>query len=190
VRSQELVALTEIDLLGLGHLSDIAKEEMLAAVDEPIDLGGTCAGLVRSGPETGAMILTLLSRIAASDGSVSPGEREVFGTIARGLEVPDRTRRTSSTPRSRPHRGTRHHSRRHLTDRRPHRRRARGAAASVPAARIEKGASREQLEAAYLAAVERYDPTKMLPFGSDFVRLSVRKLAEITEAFEKACAAA
>jgi hypothetical protein len=43
---------------------------------------------------------------------------------------------------------------------------------------------RRTLDAAYLALVERYDPGKVIPFGPEFVALAVRRLSDITAAYE------
>jgi DnaJ-domain-containing protein 1 len=49
---------------------------------------------------------------------------------------------------------------------------------------IDAGASRARLEAAYLQLVERYNPAKVEDLGTEFTSLAVRKLAEVTAAFE------
>jgi hypothetical protein len=41
-----------------------------------------------------------------------------------------------------------------------------------------------RIDAAYLELVECYNPAKVVGFGMEFVALAVRKLAEVTVAFE------
>jgi tellurite resistance protein len=190
VTPNELLATEELDLLGLGRLSRLVQEELVAAVDQPIELRETCAGLVGLGPQTGAIILTVLAHIAASEGAVSPREREAYGTIAACLGIPGRDAghildaAIAAT-----------HARRAQPEEAAERAPAApavGASARARAWRVlglEPGTPRDRLEAAYLAAVERYDPAKVMPLGADFVRLSIRKLAELTDAFDEVRAA-
>jgi uncharacterized tellurite resistance protein B-like protein len=49
---------------------------------------------------------------------------------------------------------------------------------------IEPGASRAELDAAYVALVRHYDPAKVTDLGPEFAALAVRRLAEITAAYE------
>jgi DnaJ-domain-containing protein 1 len=55
---------------------------------------------------------------------------------------------------------------------------------------VRPGASRAELENAYRAALERYNPNKVIDLGTEFASLAVQKLAQATAAFEFALAAA
>ena len=55
---------------------------------------------------------------------------------------------------------------------------------------VRPGASRVELENAYRAVLERYDPNKVIDLGTEFASLAVHKLAQATAAFEFALAAA
>jgi len=54
---------------------------------------------------------------------------------------------------------------------------------------VRPGASRVEFENAYRAALERYNPNKVIDLGTEFASLAVQKLAQAT-AFEFALAAA
>jgi len=49
---------------------------------------------------------------------------------------------------------------------------------------LSSNADRARVDAAYLDLVTRYNPTKVIDLGVEFVALAIRKLAMITEAFE------
>ena len=89
VTSEEIAALDELDHLGLGRLSGVAREEMLRAVEEPIDLTATCEGLV-SVPDhhTGEFILSALARLASCDRRVTVREVDLLCAIGARLGVP------------------------------------------------------------------------------------------------------
>jgi DnaJ-domain-containing protein 1 len=182
VGADEIIALDELDLLGLGQLSLTAHEEMARAVVEPVDVAGTCARLAGLGPNTSAIIFTVLAHLAASDGSVSDGERRVLDAIAHGLGVPPadagRILRAATAAGAAPP----------AEPSMPSEPRARSAHACRLLG-IEPDASADGLAAAYLAAVERYDPATVAALGPEFVVLAVRKLVELTDAFEEARAA-
>jgi hypothetical protein len=48
---------------------------------------------------------------------------------------------------------------------------------------IQADAERTTVDAAYRALVARYDPSSMMPFGSGFVALAVRRLSDVTTAY-------
>lgn len=55
---------------------------------------------------------------------------------------------------------------------------------------VRPGASRVELENAYRAALERYNPNKAIDLGTEFASLAVQKLAQATAASEFVLAAA
>lgn len=229
----ELSAAEALDRLGLGPLSELAREEIDRSREQPIDLEDTCAGLTQLSPEGGRIVLSILAEIAAADGVVSPREREMLRQIAslmmlspasadealRGC-VPDRSRWSRPAPVEHPAPLARHELG-PLEEAQPARpplemRTATGAisessAADVPASRWRSGmtgaadadslaracallgvrpdASRVELENAYRAALERYNPNKVIDLGTEFASLAVQKLAQATAAFEFALAA-
>ncbi len=181
VTAPEIEALDELDLLGLGRLSEIAREEMMHAVEEPIDVQAACDALAAVGPETLEVVLTVLARVATSNGAPGESARRTFEAIATALGVPTidavRMLDAAAARRARPSLGS---------ERRPGVPPERGRTDAERRLGVEAGASLERLEAAYLAAVERYAPAKLAPLGAEFVALAVRKLAALTEAFEEA----
>jgi DnaJ-domain-containing protein 1 len=200
IAPSELDALERLDELGLGPLSGLAREEIERAMGEPIDLRATCAGLAGIPPEATALVLAALAEIAASDRALSPREAEVFASVARGLglnaaeasyalntafdvrggvkppeagaapapggagELPPRGVKTSPAidPRI---------------------------ASAERVLGVVPGASRDELEAAYLARVQRYNPGRMAELGPEFAALAVHRLADITAAYETAVGA-
>lgn len=106
VTSEELTALEEIDRLGLGRLSPMAREELSRATAEPVDVRAVCEELAFLGVPTLRIVLTILAHVAASDAAPTPLEVGLFRTIAAGLGVPaeDATRilETETDGRRRP----------------------------------------------------------------------------------------
>jgi len=191
IASEEIVASEELDLLGLGRLSGLVREEMLIAAEQPIDVGATSSGLAGLGAQTGTIILAVLADIAAGDGVLLPREREVLGTVAAGLGVaePDACHIFDAASASSGHgqsgarwrpRGPEPEVRASVDP---------GLAAAARQLGIEPGASVERIDAAYLALVERYSPAKVAALGPEFVALTVHKLADLTVAFERLRAA-
>lgn len=196
-------ALERLDELGLGPLSDLAEEEIQRAVDQPIDLGETCAGLANASPEAATVIVALLAEIAASDRSLSPEELDVVSTVATLLGLgPDESLRILSAaaaeygvrlpPETEP-RAPVHGARRErvtvIHDRdddgpgvQPVGADALARAYSLLG--IDTAAGRGGIDAAYLELIERYNPAKVVGLGMEFVALAVHKLAEVTAAFE------
>jgi len=207
ITTPEFDALGRLDELGLGPLSDLAKEEIRSAVTRPIDLRATCDGLARATPEAAAVILSVLAEIAASDGAVSPAELDTLRSVAAalGLNAAETahivtaamaeygaTLGTETAAPSETQPGSMRREPVSVT------RDPDEDAAPPPGAQhaelqraysvlgIDAATSRARLDAAYLALVERYDPAKVADLGADFVALAVRKLAEVTAAFETA----
>jgi DnaJ-domain-containing protein 1 len=191
IASEEIAASEELDLLGLGRLSSLVREEMLIAVEQPIDVVATSSGLAGLGAQTGVIILAVLADVAAGDGALLPREREVLGTVATGLGIaePDACHIFDAASASSAHQqtGTRWRPRGPEPEARapidP------GLAAAARQLGIEPGASVERIDAAYLALVERYSPAKVTALGPEFVALTVHKLADLTVAFERLRAA-
>jgi DnaJ-domain-containing protein 1 len=203
----ELSAAEALDRLGLGPLSSLAREEINRAAERPIDLGDTCAGLARLSPEGGRIVLSILAEIAAADGVVSSREREMLREIASLLLLPPGTAEEALSRYDGP-----------LEEPPQAPPETRAGSAAVPensamgagassgpsdnAATAESlarayallgvrpGASRAELESAYRAALERYNPNKVIDLGTEFASLAVQKLTQATAAFEFVLAAA
>lgn len=192
ITASEEAAIMRFDRLGLGPLSTIAKEEIRQASQVPADIAATCEELTGMSPEAAAVLVTLLSEIAVSDGTLSDSERNLLCAIATlmGLEASQTTHIIESVagayaadaaPASgAPHFGVASEGRF-----------AGGPApAELDLARayrilgLEPGASRPSIDSAFLRLVDRYNPAKASDLGPDFAVLAVRKLAEVTSAFE------
>jgi len=202
ITATECDAMAYLDRLGLGPLSTLVEEEVERALRHPIDLIDTCEGLADASPQAAAVILTLLAEIAASDGSVSGKELLTFHTVARQLglssmeadhildlavashgarlvrdiEAVSAASKVMVPPTPEPH---------HAPPRN-----GSGVPAGAPdlkrACRIlgvTAAADREQVDRAYIALVERYNPIELATLGPEFAALAVRKLAEATAAF-------
>jgi len=203
----ELDALEQLDALGLGPLSDLAGDEIRRAKRESIDMRPICELLASAAPEAAPVIVAVLADIAASDGEVSFPEIALLRSVAARLGVapeelehmidaalvnhgahiaapvaaeprpgaPDKLR-----PKVSPDSATLrevHASRPSLDPR---------VANACRVLGVSVGADRCQLEAAYAALLERYNPSKAMALGAEFAALAVRKLSEITAAFETA----
>ncbi len=202
INLEEMNAAERLDRLGLGPLSRLVDEEIERAVREPIDLGETCAGLSAASARAGAVILTALAEIATADRALTASEAQMLETIGRLLGLPPalashvlsvaraacRQERPSEDEEELRVAGARETARRSLPE-------TPGLGASVTGvdavlarahALLDVGpsATRAELNAAYRVLVERYDPAKVIELGPEFAALAVRKLAEITAAFE------
>jgi uncharacterized tellurite resistance protein B-like protein len=211
VTPSERQALARLDLLGLGALSAFAEEEIARAAEEPIDVASAVAGLRGVSRETAAVLLFALTEVAANDGTVSPKELAVLATVAEHLDLsrdelmgivhsvtagagangeatgdmlPPAHRRGQSETISTP-----------VIAGVPH---ATLASAAPGSGLVLERAYRilglspgdpSHAETAYLALVDRYNPTKVSELGADFAALAVRRLAEVTAAFEMVRAA-
>jgi DnaJ-domain-containing protein 1 len=205
ITPNELAAADQLDRIGLGPLAGLAREEIERAVAEPIDLAATCAALSEVSSEGGRIILAVLAGIATADRVVSPGEQQVIRQIAAHLGLPreaaDEALALSAGATARPPTTGQPEA---PDDESPPPRldveSPAGPALSPAVSRsvanafallgLRPGASGADVETAYRAAVERYDPKKVIDLGPEFAVLAVRKLAEATAAFEVALDAA
>jgi DnaJ-domain-containing protein 1 len=187
VTTGELEELGLLDCLGLGRLSGLAEEEMRNAVNRPIDVRAACGLLREQLPDAAPTILGTLAAIAAADEDVSEPERKLLAEVASelglapaeaerilaavfqavGLEAPPEPAAPPPYPA--------------------------GQASVDP--RLSRAllvlglgslTGRADLDASYRRHVERYDPAKVLELGPDFAALAVRKLAEVTDAYQLA----
>ena len=203
ITATECDAMAYLDRLGLGPLSTLVDEEVGRASRHPIDLIDTCEGLADASPQAAAVILTLLAEIAAADGSVSEQELATFDTVAkqlglssiesdhildlavsshgarllRGADAASAAAKLTVPPAPEPHR--------------PPPRNGSGVSSAAPDLKrarrilgVTPDADREQVDRAYMALVQRYDPTQLAALGPEFAALAVRKLAEATAAFQ------
>ena len=203
ITPSEYEALERLDGLGLGPLSDLAEDEIRMATRQPIDLRAACEGLAQATPQAAAVILSVLAEIAASDGSVSSAEVNILHTVATLLGLnPAETAHilsaamtdyeaTMAADGAAPSAGAPKQTRERVvvvrqTDEPP-------VAAGVGQSELQRaccvlgidpGASRAHLDATYLALVERYNPAKVADLGAEFAALAVRRLAEVTAAFD------
>jgi DnaJ-domain-containing protein 1 len=190
----ELVALERLNELGLGPLAALAAEEMEQIADAPVDLLGSCTRLAALVPDAAPVVVTALAEIAAADGEIERAEIDLLRWIAAalGLTAEEATRLLetvtmahsvglTASPPSIP---------------RPPDERVDVAPApsdTVARARTVLGVGPEadgaEIDRAYRALVERYDPGKVIDLGPDFARLAVRKLALVTDAYDIAAGA-
>ena len=197
ITNDEIDALELLDGLGLGPVSYQAADEIHRAEHQPIDLAETCRPLAHASPQAIATVLATLAELAASDGEISQNELDVLEAVARHLNFdPEQLTHIVETAPLAP--GA------HL-DRRPEPIHplhldtlgagTAPAHAAPPAARhgaenalrilgLAAGAGREQIDAAYLELVDRYNPGHVVALGPEFVVLATRKLNVITNAYE------
>lgn len=184
VTSEEIAAFGHLDALGLGSLADAVREALEQAAEEPVDVAATCAALRPLSEQAAALLLTVLAEIATSDRELAPSERAVFDDIARGLglratiaaRILDAAQRDGDG-RDDGEPAPAEPSQRPWND---HVQRA------FQLLRLDPRATREVLDATYMAFVQRYDPHKMSELGADFAALAVRRLATITDAYDVA----
>ena len=72
----------------------------------------------------------------------------------------------------------------HRLSRQPGHALAPGAQHALALLGLDASARRADLDEAYRRLVERYDPSKVIELGADFAALAVRKLGELTDAYE------
>ncbi len=189
ITASELAALERLDELGLGPLAPVARAEIERAVHVPVDVEATCAALPPLPDEAATLLVAVLADIAASDRVLAPRERETFTTVADRLGVePAVAARLLEVAAG------------HLPSEPPPEppSRAGERAGAADAARLqalrrlglEPGASRADVDAAYLGLVRRYDPAKVAELGPEFAALAIRRLAAATDAYDVAVAAA
>jgi DnaJ-domain-containing protein 1 len=210
ITAEECEALERFDDLGLGPLCEIAEEEIERAASGPIDLRATCAGLAAAGPRAASVILAALADVAASDRKISPSELGVLEEVAALFGLPDAESHqvinlaaearhavafATGTPGGSGDRSSRPRRRAAQTGQAEDDGATRGEtsrprdsdrvlADAYRLLGVDAEASDEHLDAAYLALVDRYNPSKVGDLGPEFAVMAVRKLAEITGAFE------
>jgi uncharacterized tellurite resistance protein B-like protein len=203
ITASELDALSNLDDLGLGRLSGLAREEIERAVGRPIDVEATCDALGDLDPDATALVLAALAEMAASDRVLSPLEIDVFTAVASRLGLSgDEAASILEAAVSPPATGAPTWQTIPVGTAEPEAsrvaREARPAETVPPDPQLERahrilgvepGAERVRLEAAYLALVQRYNPARMAELGVEFAVLAVRRLASVTAAFETALGA-
>ena len=205
ITSPEIAALERLDGLGLGSLGQLIEEELERATHEAIDVRSACAALAGASREAAHTLLAVLADIATCDRVLAGRERETYDGIARLLGVPEReSAHILAAAAERPGAGTpvAPAGRRETAapgvaaegmaaaPRRPAAGGADGEDAAALLARAQRvlgvgpEASREEIDAAYVAAASRYNPVAVSAMGADFVALAVRRLADATAAWE------
>ena len=149
----ELEAAERLRSLGLGGLEPLILDE-LEQTGDPIDVGAACEALRGIHPEGAATLLGLLAQIAASDGRVSREEHALLDTIAAGIGLGEEHATIEAARVVPGHPAWAAHEipvtptpERHASPSLGHACRVLGLAPS---------ASRDEIDAAYLALVERY----------------------------------
>jgi DnaJ-domain-containing protein 1 len=183
VTSSELEAAARLDDLGLGRLSALVEEELRSAAHQRIDLGATCRLLRERVPEAAPVILAALAQLAVSDRALAESELDLLGEAASGLGLSqaDAQEILSSV----------------LGGRAPVPEPPATEAPPSTAARVaprvgealallglDASARRGDLDDAYRRLVDRYDPAKVIELGPEFAALAIRKLGELTDAYE------
>ena len=207
ISAEECEAIQRFDDLGLGPLCDVAEEEIERAAEGPVDIRATCAGLAAAGPRAASVILAALADVAASDRKISPNELEVLDEVASLLGLSRAEARDVVNLAAEAHHAVAVASPARDGESAAARRTAPGGAPDVvdegkarDAAPLEKlepdfenacrllrvgpDVGAERLETAYLEMVDRYNPAKVVDLGGDFAVMAVRKLVDVTMAFE------
>lgn len=184
VTTSELEAVARLDDLGLGRLSALVEEELRSAAHRRIDLAATCRLLRERVPDAAPVILAALAQLAASDRALAESELALLGQAASGLGLSSADAQDilssvlsgpapSSAPAAAP-----------ATPQPP----APGVAPAVGQALallgLDASARRADLDERYRQLVARYDPAKVIDLGPDFAALAIRKLGELTDAYE------
>jgi len=205
ITSPEVAALGRLDQLGLGALGPLIEEEFERATHEPIDLRACCMALTGASQEAAHTLLAALAAIATSDQVLAGRERETYEAIARLLGVPEREAShilatASMYGSGEPVVAEPGRRRRIAVEGGPETVSAPSAPEPVvPRAQVgadpvtERArrllgvgpdASAEEIDAAYLAQVGRFNPAGVVAMGPEFVALAVRRLADATAAWE------
>lgn len=185
----ELEAITRLDRFGLGPLAALAREELGRCLREPVDVEAACRGLGAIAPEATAHVFAALAEVAASDRMLAEQELEVLERVASGLGLDAEEAERILTQAVAADRGQ---ARKPAPNSAATRDVAPPPSPVAAACRLLGFAALprpEELEAAYLRLVERYDPAKVGPLGAEFAALAVRRLMAITAAFETVRAA-
>lgn len=188
VTTSELEAARRLDDLGLGRLSTLVEDELRNAAHRRIDVAAACGLLRERVPDAGPVILAALAGLAAADRALSEGElgvlekaasgfgltpaevQEVLGAILSGGDSgppADAAPQVSPPP-----------------PRAPEPRATADATRAFALLGLDAAATRADLDDHYRRLIERYDPVKVIDLGSDFAALAIRKLAELTDAYE------
>lgn len=184
VTSGEMDDLGLLDNLGLGTLSRLAEEEMRSAVHRPIDVLAVCRLLREQLPDAAPTILGALAAVAASDQDLSEAELELLAELASELGLapteadrildavfrltkPETTALPSPQPAAHP-----------TLDPRLGR--------ALRLLGLDTLTGRTDLDLSYQRLIERYDPAKVIELGPDSAAVAVRKLAEVTDAYQVA----
>jgi len=211
ITNDEIDALEVLDTLGVGPISYQAADEIHRAKHHPIDLADACAPLVGASPQAIATILATLTELAASDGEITKAERAVLEAIAGhlGFDGESLQQMVAAAPAAMSHHAPLPGAPIRVVHLDPSPRSDRGGAAPAPrpapspavaATRaaaddalrmlgLPPGADRLQVDAAYLELVDRFSPAHVVGLGPEFVVLAVRKLTNLTRAYEAAVAA-
>lgn len=212
VTSPEVAALERLDHLGLGSLGPLIEEEFERATREPVDIRPACVALAGASREAAHTLLAALAAIATSDRVLAGRERDTYEAIARLLGVPEResahilaTAAVVPAQESALAEPTR---RRRIAVEGPAETLGSSAAEATRSAvraapdadpvlanarrllGVDAAATREDIDAAYLAQVSRFNPAGVVAMGPEFVALAVHRLADATAAWEVLAGAA
>jgi uncharacterized tellurite resistance protein B-like protein len=201
VTEAELGAVGGLRELGLGPLSTYVEAEIQRAMHAPIDVAQTAAALADAAPHAGAVIISALAQIAASDRALARREMEVVTTVADvfGLSAEEtaqairaatlRYGAVTEQPRAAgpsnipdgPARsaGPQTPAAQAIETSGPRTDRDR----ALPVLGLPAGASAQETDAAYLALIRRYDPAAIADLGPEFAALALQKLMAITAAY-------
>ncbi|HVN83426.1 MAG TPA: TerB family tellurite resistance protein [Candidatus Binatia bacterium] len=190
ITAAERDVVTALEGIGLGPLSDLIDDEIQRAIRQPPDLVAACDQLADISPEAALVIMAVLCEIAASDRSVTARELATLSSIAAqlGLRADDLEHLLGSAMAAYdaplvaepvvPPSDVSGVSGTADVARDP------GLERALCVLGLSSNADRARVDAAYLDLVTRYNPTKVIDLGVEFVALAIRKLAMITEAFE------
>jgi len=176
VAAGELDLVSRLDRAGLGPLAGRVRRELEQAAREPIDVDRACQTVRASGMALVGAVLSMLARIAGVGERRVASEQALLVAIAERLGVDREQARSHLEP-------LRHDSR---SATRQGRASFDAADAALRQLGLGRTASRAEVDEAYLRLVDRYDPGKLALLGADFVKLAVRELAALTEAYERA----
>jgi DnaJ-domain-containing protein 1 len=195
IAADEVTALGCLNNLGLGRLSELVEEEMRSAVHRPIDVRAACALLRERLPAAAPVILAALATLAAADGDLSERELDMLGDAASQLGLAPAEAQHILASVFGPLQGAvgREPAPLPQPPRQPTQPEpvpppvlAPGLAHALHVLGAAASANRADLDASYRRLIERYDPARVIDLGPDFATLAVRKLIEVTDAYELA----
>lgn len=184
VTTSELEAVARLDDLGLGRLSTLVEEELRSAAQRRVDVAATCRLLRERVPDAAPVILAALAQLAASDRALAESELDLLGQAAGalGLSQAEAQEVLSSvlsgpapTAEAAPPAAAAPSSEARV---------APGVSQALALLGLDASARRADLDERYRLLVERYDPAKVIELGPDFAALAIRKLAQLTNAYE------